>query len=281
MALARLRRRHRGRLVRPVPVLAARDRADREFGWQKALLIFAAARAADPAAVACRWRRRAWSHPGGGALATQSLRQALDEAFGHRSYVLLVLGFFTCGFQLFFITVHLPAYLIDRGLTADDGGWTLAAIGLFNIVGSLLAGWLGDKMPKRYLLSLIYFARSLAIVVFITLPASPASALALRRGHGPALAVDRAADQRLVAVMFGTRWLTMLAASPSSAIRSAASSASGSAACCSSAPAPTTWSGGASIALRRDFGADQPADRRKAGARARAMAAEPQTALRA
>ena len=70
----------------------------------------------------------------------QSLVQALTEAFGHRSYVLLVLGFFTCGFQLAFITVHLPSYLVDRGLSADAGGWTLAAIGLFNIFGSMSSG---------------------------------------------------------------------------------------------------------------------------------------------
>ena len=62
------------------------------------------------------------------------------RSFGHRSYVLLVLGFFTCGFQLAFMTVHLPAYLIDRGLSAEVGGWTLATIGLFNIVGSFGSG---------------------------------------------------------------------------------------------------------------------------------------------
>src|SRR5690606_3907622 len=94
----------------------------------------------------------------------QSLRQALIEAFGHRSYVLLVLGFFTCGFQLLFITVHLPAYLVDRGLSVDAGAWALGVIGLFNIIGSVLAGWLGDRMPKRYLLSTIYVLRSLAVI---------------------------------------------------------------------------------------------------------------------
>jgi MFS family permease len=71
-----------------------------------------------------------------------------------------VLGFFTCGFQLQFITVHLPAYLIDRGLSAAIGGWTIASIGLFNIIGSLTSGWLGDRLPKRYLLSIIYFVRA-------------------------------------------------------------------------------------------------------------------------
>jgi MFS family permease len=107
----------------------------------------------------------------------QSLRQALAEAFAHRSYLLLTTGFFTCGFQLAFVTVHLPSYLVDRGLSAEVGGWTIGVIGLFNIVGSLTAGWLGDRMPKRYLLSLIYFGRALAILVFILVPISPVTCI--------------------------------------------------------------------------------------------------------
>src|SRR5262249_12051012 len=86
----------------------------------------------------------------------QSLAQALTEAFGHRSYWLLVLGFFTCGFQIFFIAVHLPAYLVDRGLPAEIGGWTLGVVGLFNIVGAIAAGWLSPFMPKRYRPSLLH-----------------------------------------------------------------------------------------------------------------------------
>jgi MFS family permease len=78
---------------------------------------------------------------------SQSVTQALAEAFGHRSYVLLVLGLFTCGFQLAFITVHLPAYLMDRGLSTEVGAWTIGVIGLFNIMGCLLAGWLGERLP--------------------------------------------------------------------------------------------------------------------------------------
>src|SRR5262249_3417347 len=145
------------------------------FDWQAALVVFAAIlllilplslALATPAA------------PPGPAAPRQSFKQALSEAFGHRSYVLLVLGFFTCGFQLAFITVHLPPYLVDRGLSASVGAWTVAVIGLFNIVGSLSSGWLGDRMPKRYILSFIYFARALAVVAFITLPASPATAIA-------------------------------------------------------------------------------------------------------
>ncbi|MGB9296366.1 MAG: MFS transporter, partial [Pseudolabrys sp.] len=141
---------------------------------------------------------------------TQSARQAFAEAFGHRSYVLLVLGFFTCGFQLAFVTVHLPSYLIDRGLSAQIGGWTLATIGLFNIIGSITSGYLGNRMPKRYILSIIYFARALSIVAFISLPASPVTTLVFGAVTGLLWLSTVPPTSALVAVMFGTRWLAML-----------------------------------------------------------------------
>ncbi|MBV9347837.1 MAG: MFS transporter [Pseudolabrys sp.] len=144
------------------------------------------------------------------AAAPQSFKQALSEAFAHRSYVLLVLGFFTCGFQLAFVTVHLPAYLIDRGLSAQIGAWTIAAIGLFNIIGSIGSGYLGDRMPKRYLLSAIYFARATSIVVFITLPASPVTTLVFGAVTGLLWLSTVPPTSSLVALMFGTRWLAML-----------------------------------------------------------------------
>jgi MFS family permease len=141
---------------------------------------------------------------------TQSLKQALAEAFGHRSYVLLVLGFFTCGFQLAFVTVHLPSYLIDRGLSAQVGGWTLATIGLFNIVGSLGSGYLATFLPKRYILSFIYFARALSVLAFILLPASPVITLIYGAVTGLLWLSTVPPTSGLVALMFGTRWLTML-----------------------------------------------------------------------
>src|SRR5256714_15567569 len=97
------------------------------------------------------------------AVDQQSFKTALAEAFGHRSYVLLVLGFFTCGFQLAFITVHLPAFLADSGIPASTGGWVIAAIGLFNIVGSLSVGRLHNSFPNRYTLSAIQFNRPVAV----------------------------------------------------------------------------------------------------------------------
>jgi MFS family permease len=145
-----------------------------------------------------------------GAVPTQTYRQALAEALGHRSYILLVLGFFTCGFQLGFVTLHLPSYLIDRGLSAQVGGWTLGVIGLFNIVGAMLSGWLGGRLPKRYILAVIYFARALAVVFLITLPASPAVALTYGAMTGLLWLSSVPPTAGLVAVMFGTRWMAML-----------------------------------------------------------------------
>jgi MFS family permease len=142
--------------------------------------------------------------------APQSLRHALGEACAHRSYVLLVLGFFTCGFQLQFITVHLPAFLVDRGLTATVGGWTIAAIGLFNVVGSLLSGWLGDRMPKRYLLSIIYFVRAAAILAFISFPITPFSCIAFGATMGLMWLSTVPPTNGIIVVLFGTRWLATL-----------------------------------------------------------------------
>ena len=120
---------------------------------------------------------------------------------------MLVLGFFTCGFQLAFITVHLPAYLVDRGLSATVGGWTLATIGLFNIVGSITSGWLGDRMPKRYLLSIIYFVRAAAILAFISFPVTPVTCIVFGAVMGLMWLSTVPPTNGIIAVMFGTRWL--------------------------------------------------------------------------
>ena len=140
----------------------------------------------------------------------QSFTTALAEAFGHRSYVLLVLGFFTCGFQLAFVTVHLPSYLVDRGISAQIGGWVIAAIGLFNIVGSLGVGWLQNLFPKRYILSTIYFTRALATVAFISFPITPFSAILFGAISGLTWLATVPPTSALVALMFGTRWFATL-----------------------------------------------------------------------
>jgi MFS family permease len=179
------------------------------FGWQSALTVFALLMLLIvPLSLALSTPPAAPSN--GPSTDQQSFRTALAEAFGHRSYVLLVLGFFTCGFQLAFITVHLPAYLADRGITAQTGGWVIAAVGLFNIIGSLSVGVLQNKFPKRYILSVLYFVRALAIVAFISFPITPASAILFGAVTGLAWLSTVPPTSALVALMFGTRWFATL-----------------------------------------------------------------------
>jgi MFS family permease len=178
------------------------------FGWQQTLTIFAVSMLAIvPLSVALVTP----AAETGRGIAPQSLGQALREAFAHRSYVLLVLGFFTCGFQLAFITVHMPSYLLDRGLSAQVGGWTLATIGLFNVVGSVTSGWLGDRMPKRYLLSFIYFVRAAAILAFISFPVTPVTCLIFGAIMGLMWLSTVPPTNGIIALLFGTRWLGTLA----------------------------------------------------------------------
>jgi MFS family permease len=180
------------------------------FPWQTTLMIFAGiVLLIMPLAFALSLPRAAAADKT--QAAQQSVSQALREALAHRSYIYLILGYFTCGFQVFFITVHLPAYLVDRGLSADIGAWTIGVVGLFNIIGSISAGYLSNKMPKRYLLASIYFLRSIAIAIFIAIPASPASAVIFGAVIGLLWLSTVPPTNALVALMFGTRWLTMLA----------------------------------------------------------------------
>jgi len=179
------------------------------FGWQAALTVFAFLMLLIiPLALALSTPPATSSNVP--AADQQSFKTALAEAFGHRSYVLLVLGFFTCGFQLAFITVHLPAYLSDRGVSSQTGGWVVAAIGLFNIIGSLSVGWLQNKYPKRYILSLIYLARAISIVAFISFPITTFSAIVFGAATGLTWLSTVPPTSALVALMFGTRWFATL-----------------------------------------------------------------------
>jgi MFS family permease len=181
------------------------------FGWQHALLTFGGLLLLIvPMSLALATRPNAPAAAAGGAPQTQSLTGALVEAFGHRSYVLLVFGFFTCGFQLAFITLHLPSYLIDRGLSAQVGGWTLAIIGLFNIIGSISVGWLAGRFPRRYLLAINYFMRAVFIAAFVLLPASTVTTLLFGAGMGLLWLSTVPPTSGLVTLMFGTRWLATL-----------------------------------------------------------------------
>ena len=181
------------------------------FGWHQALIIFGGSvLLVMPLALALATRPGAAMQASAANVPNQSIKQALTEAFRHRSYVLLVLGFFTCGFQLAFITAHLPAYLKDAGLSAAVGGWTLAVIGLANAFGSLGSGWLSTRMSKRWLLAWIYFGRSVAIAAFILLPASPASSIVFGISIGLLWLSTVPPTSSLVMLMFGTRYMAML-----------------------------------------------------------------------
>jgi MFS family permease len=181
------------------------------FGWQAALTVFAFLMLLIvPLSLAIATPPSTAPASNAPAADQQSFKTALAEAFGHRSYVLLVLGFFTCGFQLAFITVHLPAYLADRGVAASTGGWVVAAIGLFNIIGSLSVGWLQNKYPKRYILSIIYFARALSIMAFISFPITTFSAIVFGAATGLTWLSTVPPTSALVALMFGTRWFATL-----------------------------------------------------------------------
>jgi len=140
----------------------------------------------------------------------QSLRHALSEAFAYRSYVLLVIGFFVCGFQLFFILNHLPSYLSDKGIEPWVASWTLALVGLGNVAGGILAGYAGARWSKRIGLAAIYAARSAVTLAFIMLPLSAASTMIFGATMGLLWLSTVPLTQGLVVQFFGLRWVATL-----------------------------------------------------------------------
>jgi len=140
----------------------------------------------------------------------QSATQALKEALGHRGYMLLTIGFFVCGFQVVFVGVHLPSYLADHGMAPRVAVTALALIGLFNIVGTYTTGLLGSKMPKRYILSFIYFARAVVIAAFVFAPLTEASVYAFAVALGLLWLSTVPPTNGIVAQIFGVRYLAML-----------------------------------------------------------------------
>jgi predicted MFS family arabinose efflux permease len=140
----------------------------------------------------------------------QSAKEAMGEALGHRGYVLLTVGFFVCGFQVVFIGLHLPAYLADHGLPAHVAVTALALIGLFNIIGTYTTGWLGGRMPNRYILSGIYFARAAVIGLFVLMPLTAVSVYAFAMAIGLLWLSTVPPTNGIVARVFGVRYLAML-----------------------------------------------------------------------
>lgn len=149
-------------------------------------------------------------HEGLSNRAEQSLGEALREARGHRGYLLLVAGFFVCGFHVQFITIHLPAYVADQGLPAAIAASGLAAIAVGNAVGAALAGWAGGHFRKKYLLSGIYLARSLVFLVFLSVPLSEATVLVFCTALGFLWLGTVPLTSGLVAQVFGPRYMATL-----------------------------------------------------------------------
>ena len=178
------------------------------FGWQNALVVMGVMMLAIPVlAVALR----SGPQPGASAAAAEmSMARTIGQAFGHRSYVLLVSGFFVCGFQVAFITAHFPAFLADQGLSVRIGGIALALIGLFNIVGSITSGWIGGRYRKAPSLAIIYLLRAIVVAVYIALPITPASTIVFAAVMGLLWLSTVPLTSGLVAVMFGPRYMATL-----------------------------------------------------------------------
>ena len=180
-----------------------------EHGWQFALVMLSAL-SASMIAVTLGLRSPAGraSPPVEGTVLTTGA--ALRQATSSRDYILLTVGFFVCGLQLVFITTHLPTYLRDAGLSAEIAGWSLSLIGLFNIFGAFICGWLGGVMSKKKALASVYLLRGLVIVAFITVPPNPFMALFFGAAMGLLWLGTIPLTSGLIVTFFGPRHLSML-----------------------------------------------------------------------
>lgn len=180
----------------------------RTLGWSDALVGLAVIMGLIPvAAVVLRGKPKSVDEA---QAVEQTMGEALRQAFGHQSYLLLVSGFFVCGFQVAFITAHFPAYIADLGIAAKWAAVALMMIGLFNIIGSLASGYLGQRRSKPMMLVFIYLARSVVVTIFLLTPASPLTVVTFSIVMGLLWLSTVPPTNALVAVMFGTRHLGML-----------------------------------------------------------------------
>ncbi|MBT0568814.1 MFS transporter [Curvibacter sp. CHRR-16] len=181
-----------------------------QLGWHNALLVLAAL---SLLIAPLAWGLYEPSSPGQPHPATPpglGMWQALQQAFAYRSFQYLMAGYFVCGFQVVFIGVHLPSYLKDKGLLPEVASIALALIGLFNVVGTYIAGWLGQRQPKRWLLAFIYGSRSVVISAFLLLPLSPTSVYVFAALMGLLWLSTVPLTNATVAQIFGVRYLSML-----------------------------------------------------------------------
>jgi len=177
-------------------------------GWQFALLMLSVIMAS-MVAVAMGLRT-----PAGSARPIEgpdlTIGAALQQAVRSRDYILLTVGFFVCGLQLVFITTHLPTYLQDAGLSPNISSWALALIGLFNIIGAFICGWLGGVVSKKKSLATVYLLRGITIAAFILIPPTPVTALLFGACMGLLWLGTIPLTSGLIVVFFGPRYLSML-----------------------------------------------------------------------
>ena len=177
------------------------------FGWQMALMLLGLlSLLVLPLALGLREPALA---QGAGAK-RQPIGEALREAFGYRSFQLLMAGYFVCGFQVVFIAVHMPSYLKDHGLAPEVASYALALIGLFNVFGTYATGALGQRFPKTRILAAIYFLRALAIVVFMMAPLTPWSVYLFSSFMGLLWLSTVPPTNAVIAQIFGIAHLSML-----------------------------------------------------------------------
>ena len=179
-----------------------------QLGWQTALLVLAAmVLLIVPLAFGLR---EPGFHGSAPIQRTQSAGHAFAEALRYKSFLLLTAGYFVCGFQVVFIGVHMPSYLKDHGLSPQVASYALALIGLFNVFGTYIAGTLGQRMPKRHILAFIYFARAVAISIFLLVPLSPLSVYVFSAVMGALWLSTVPPTNATIAQIFGVQHLSML-----------------------------------------------------------------------
>lgn len=180
------------------------------YDWHTAMLVLAASTLLIIPFAAPLLVQNSTSTKSGIGETTLPMGQAISKAFGHGSYQLLVAGFFVCGFQLAFITVHLPPYLAEHGMSKEFAGIAMALIGLFNVVGSYASGIIGGRGEKRVPLSAIYLGRALITAAFILLPITQTTTLIFTATMGFLWLSTVPLTMGLVTVMFGTRYMATL-----------------------------------------------------------------------